>query len=42
VQDHSAGAEGDGPLLTIEGIAMFSGLSVDTRDADAWEVARPA
>ena len=38
VQDDSRGPGGDGPLLTIEAISAFSGVSIDTRtdEADAW------
>lgn len=34
IQDESSGPDGDGPLLRIEAIAAFSGLTVETEDDD--------
>jgi hypothetical protein len=34
VQDASSGPDGEGPLLRIEAIAAFSGLTVETEDDD--------
>jgi hypothetical protein len=42
VQDRSPGEDGEGPLLTIEAVCVFGGVSVDTRDEDAWGVAAGA
>ena len=42
VQDDSAGPDGEGPLLEIDALCVFGGVSIDTRDEDAWEVARRA
>ena len=35
IQDGSSGPDGEGPLLRIEAIAAFSGLTVETQDDDA-------
>ncbi len=40
VADESSGPDGDGPLLSIEAVCVFGGVSIDVRDEDAWEVAR--
>jgi hypothetical protein len=40
VQDDSSGPDGEGPLFTIEALCVFGGVSISTRDEDAWEVAR--
>ena len=40
VQDGSSGPEGEGPLLTIEAVCVFGGVSIDTQDEDAWKIAR--
>jgi hypothetical protein len=34
IQDASSGPDGEGPLLRIEAIAAFSGLTVETEDDD--------
>ncbi|MCU0504368.1 MAG: hypothetical protein MUE82_01130 [Chloroflexi bacterium] len=39
VQDSSSGPDGEGPLLTIEAVCVFGGVSIDTHDEDAWGVA---
>ena len=39
IQDGSSGPDGDGPLLRIEAIAAFSGLTVETEDDDDAEAA---
>ena len=42
VQDDSRGPGGAGPLLTIEAVCAFSGISIATREDDAWDMGRPS
>lgn len=42
VDDRSAGADGEGPVLTIDALCVFGGVSIATRDEDAWQMERPA
>lgn len=42
IDDRSAGADGAGPVLTIDALCVFGGLSIATRDEDAWRMERPA
>ena len=42
VQDASGGPDGEGPLLTIDAISVFSGVQIATDDGDAWQMGGPA
>jgi hypothetical protein len=40
--DRSSGPKGEGPLLTIEAVSVFGGVSVMTKPDDAWDRPRRA
>lgn len=42
VEDHSSGPYGEGPLLSIEAVVAFGGVSIETEDDEAWQMTRPA